>query len=78
MDALIDFVLGHLAGFFFLILGIGCVLYSCFSKRISFQGDFPLRPEERKTYEATSRIRRRAIAISILPLVYGLYLLLTR
>lgn len=76
MDALIDFVCGHLAACFYLISGIIVVLYSCFAKRMSFQGDFPLLPEERKTYEATPKMRRYGIAIGMLPLLYGLYLIL--
>ena len=43
---------------------------------MSFQGDFPLRPEERGTYEAAPGNAQIWIAIGILPLLYGLYLLL--
>jgi hypothetical protein len=75
MDTLIEFVLGHLASFFYLVSGICVILYSCFAKRMSFQGDFPLLPEERKTYRATQKMRKYGIALGILPLLYGLYLL---
>jgi hypothetical protein len=76
MDALIDFVLGNLAGVFCILLGIGLIIYSSFVKRISFEGDVAVRPEERKLYEATSRMRKYGIALGLLPLLYGLYLLL--
>jgi hypothetical protein len=75
MDALIDFVLGHLAGLFSVILGIGVVLYSCFAKRMSFAGDVAVRPEERKTYEAAPEMRKYGFALGMLPLLYGIYLL---
>ena len=78
MDALIDFVLGHLGGFFFLILGIGCVLYSCFAKRFTLEGDVAVRPEDRKFYKATPAMRKYGICLGMFPLLYGLYLLLTR
>jgi hypothetical protein len=74
MDALIDFVLGNLAGLFFILLGIGLILYSCFAKRISFEGDVAVKPEERKLYEATPKMRKYGIALGMLPLLYGLYL----
>jgi hypothetical protein len=76
MNALIDFALGHLVGFFYLILGIGVILYSCFAKRMSFEGDIAVRPEERKLYKATPEMRRYGFAIGMFPLLYGLYLLL--
>jgi hypothetical protein len=78
MDALIDFVLGHPVVLFYVISGTAVILYSCFAKRMSFQGDFPWRPDERQTYEATPRMRIYGIALGILPLLYGLYLLLHR
>ena len=76
MDELIDFVLRHPVVLFYIILGTGMVLYSCFAKRMSFQGDFAWRPDERQTYEATPRMRIYGIALGTLPLLYGLYLLL--
>ena len=78
MDALIDFVLQHPVVLFYIVVGIAVILYSCFAKRMSFQGDFPLMPDERQTYEATPRMRIYGIALGILPLLYGLYLLLHR
>ena len=77
MDAFIDFVLGNRAELFCIVLGIGLILYSCFAKRISFEGDVAVRPEERKLYEATPRMRKYGIALGMLPLLYGLYLLLS-
>jgi hypothetical protein len=76
MDALIDFVFGNLAELFCILLGIGLILYSCLAKRISFEGDVAVRPEERKLYEATPKMRKYGIALGTLPLLYGLYLLL--
>jgi hypothetical protein len=76
VDWLIDFAAANLIGVGFVLLGLGSVAYSCFAKRISFQGDFPLTREERKTYKATPAVRKRAILISLLPLLYGLFLLL--
>ena len=77
MDAFIDFVLGNLAELFCILLGIGLILYSCFAKRMSFEGDVAVRPEERKLYEATPKMRKYGIALGMLPLLYGLYLLLS-
>jgi hypothetical protein len=77
MDALVDFVLGHWAGFFYLILGTGLVLYSCFVKRMSFQGDVAVLPEERRTYKASPEMRKYGVVLGMFPLLYGLYLLLT-
>jgi hypothetical protein len=51
------------------------VLYACLAKQISFQGDFPLTKDERKTYPATPAVRMRALVISLLPLAYGIKLL---
>lgn len=76
MDALIDFVLRHRIELFYIVLGIGVILYSCFVKRMSFEGNFPVRPEERKLFEATPEMRKYGIAIGMLPLLYGLYLVL--
>lgn len=78
MDALIDFAVKHLAALFYLILGIGVVFYSCFAKRMSFEGDVAVRPEERKTYRATPAMRRYGLALGMFPLLYGLYLLIFR
>ncbi len=77
MDAFIDFVLGNQAELFCILLGIGLILYSCFAKRMSFEGDVAVRPEERKLYEATPKMRKYGIALGMLPLLYGLYLLLS-
>jgi hypothetical protein len=74
MDSLIDFVLGNLAGLFCILLGIGLILYSCFAKRISLEGDVAVKPEERKLYEATPKMRKYGIALGMLPLLDGLYL----
>ena len=76
MDALIDFVLGHLAEVFSVLLGIGLILYSCLAKRFSFEGDVAVRPEDRKVYEATPQMRIYGFALGMLPLLYGLYHLL--
>jgi hypothetical protein len=76
MDALIDFVVGHLAALFYLFTGIGVVLYSCFAKRMSFEGDVAVRPEERKTYKATPEMRKYGFVLGMFPLLYGLYLLI--
>ena len=78
MDSVIDFVLRHPIVLFYIVLGIGLILYSCFAKRMSFQGEFPLKPEEKETYEATPRMRIYGVALGILPLLYGLYLILVR
>jgi hypothetical protein len=75
LDTLIDFVVLHPAVLFYIILGIAMILYSCFAKRFSFQGDFPLMPDEGQTYEATPRMRLYGIALGALPLLYGLYTL---
>jgi hypothetical protein len=77
MDAIIDVVLEHPVVLFYLILGISLILYSCFAKRMSFQGDVPSWPDERETYEATPRMRLYGVALGMLPLLYGLYQLLT-
>jgi hypothetical protein len=73
MDALIDFVFGHLAELFYITLGIGLILYSCIAKRFTFEGDVAVRPEDRKFYTATPAMRKYGIAIGMLPLLYGLY-----
>jgi hypothetical protein len=76
MNTFIDFVLGNLAGLFCILLGIGLILYSCFARRISFEGDVAVRPEERKLYDATPKMRIYGIALGLLPLLYGLHSLL--
>jgi hypothetical protein len=58
------------------MLGIGLVLYSCFAKRMSFEGDVAVLPEERETHEATPEMRKYGFALGMIPLLYGLYLLL--
>lgn len=78
MDTLIDFALEHRAGLFYLILGIGLILYSCFAKHMTFEGDVAVRPQERKFYKPTPAMRVYGIAIGAFPLVYGFYLLLFR
>jgi hypothetical protein len=76
LDDLIDFLLGHPAELFYVALGIGLILYSCLAKRMSFEGDVAVKPEDRKTYEATPKMRLYGIALGMLPLLYGLYQLL--
>ena len=76
MENLLDVLLGNPIVLFYIVSGILVILYSCFAKRLSFQGDFPWRPEERKTHEATPRMRLYGIALGMLPLLYGLYHLL--
>ena len=76
MEDLLDFLLGHPVVFFYIFLGISVILYSCFAERMSFEGDVAVRPEERKTYQATPRMRLYGIALGMLPLLYGLYHLL--
>jgi hypothetical protein len=61
-------------GSFCILLGIGLILYSCFAKRISLEGDVAVKPEERKLYEATPKMRKYGIALGMLPLLDGLYL----
>lgn len=79
MNALIGFVLLHPAILFYIFSGVAVILYSCFAKRMSFQGDFPSsHPEERKTYKATPEMRKYGIVLGMFPLLYGLYLLLFR
>jgi hypothetical protein len=78
MDALIDFVLGHLVELFYIAMGIGVILYACFAKRMSFEGDVAVRREERETYEATPEMRKYGICLGMFPLLYGLYLLIFR
>jgi hypothetical protein len=76
MEASIDFVFGHLAELFCITLGIGLILYSCLARRISFEGDVAVRPEERKLHEVTPKMRIYGFALGMLPLLYGLYQLL--
>jgi hypothetical protein len=78
MTKLIPFAREHFASLIFIALGLGGMMYACFAKRISFEGDFPLTQEEQKraTYAATPDVRRRAFVISLLPLSYGIFLLL--
>ena len=77
MNALLDTVLLHPVILFYIFSGVAVILYSCFAKRMSFQGDFPSwRPEERKIYKATPEMRFYGVAVGALPLLYGLYLLL--
>jgi hypothetical protein len=76
MNTLIDFVSLHPVVLFYIGSGIAVILYSCFAKRMSFEGDFSWRPEERKSYEATPRMRLYGIILGSLPLLYGLYVLL--
>jgi hypothetical protein len=80
MTKLIPFARLHFAGLIFMTLGLGGMIYACFAKRISFEGDFPLTREEREkaTQVATPAIRRRAFVISLLPLSYGIFLLFDR
>jgi hypothetical protein len=75
--SLAEYCGAHTGGILFVALGICGVLYSLLAKRISFQGDFPLMKEERKLYVATPAVRRRALAISLLPLAYGIVLLMS-
>ena len=77
MNAFIDFVFGHRAVFFYIVLGIAVILYSAFAKRISFEGDIDVSLEERQTYEATPEMRKYGISLGMLPLLYGLYELLS-
>jgi hypothetical protein len=77
MNALFDTVLLHPVILFYIFSGVAVILYSCFAKRMSFQGDFPSwKPEERKTYKATPEMRLYGVALGMLPLLYELYLLL--
>ena len=77
MNAFINFVFGHLAEFFYIAMGIAVILYSCFAKRMSFEGDVAVRPEEKQTYEVTPEMRKYAICIGVFPLLYGIYALLS-
>lgn len=77
MNAFIDFVFGYQIELFYIILGIAVILYSSFAKRMSFEGDVAVRPEDRRTYRATPEMRKYGIFLGILPLIYGLYELVT-
>jgi hypothetical protein len=77
MNVLIDFVLGHLGEMFNIALGIGVILYACFAKRFYFEGDVAVQPEDRQFYEATPKMRIYGIALGMLPLLYGLYSLVS-
>ncbi len=50
MDRVIDFTIANWTSVFYVPLGLGLLAYSCFAKRVSFEGDVTVRPEERKTY----------------------------
>ena len=78
MHSITRFAFGHLAALFYLILGIGVVAYSCFATHMSFEGDVAVQPEEKQTYKATPEMRIYGVALGMIPLLYGLYLLLFR
>lgn len=63
MDSITRFVLGRLVALFYLSLGIGVVAYSCFAKRMSFEGDVAVLPEEKRTYKATPELRKYGVAL---------------
>lgn len=76
MDALIRFILGHLAALFYFGLGGAVVLYSSLAKHMTFEGDVAIRPKERKRYKSTPEMRKYGVSLGLVPLLYGLYLLL--
>lgn len=77
MDTLIDFVSLHLGELFYIGLGIGVILYSCFTRRFTFEGDIAVKSEDRQFYEATPEMRIYGIVLGMLPLQYGLYSLVS-
>lgn len=68
---LLEYVLRHPAEFGFISAGIAVILYASLAKRITFDGDFPLSPEERKSYQATREVRGYGIFLGALPLLYA-------
>jgi len=68
---MIEFIEANLLSFALFCFGCWGVPYALFAKRFSFQGDFPLAPEERRTYEATPKLRWYAFVITVVPLIYG-------
>jgi hypothetical protein len=76
MGTLSAFVSLHLGELFCMGLGIGVILYSCLTKRFTFEGDVSVRSEDRQFYEATPEMRIYGVVLGMLPLLYGLYSLL--
>jgi len=54
MDTLIDFAFLHFGELFCIGLGIGVILYSCFTRRFTFEEDVAVKSEGRQFYEATA------------------------
>jgi hypothetical protein len=76
MDASLDFVLLHSGELFCIGLGIGVILYSCLTRRFTFEGDVAVKPEDSQYYQATPKMRLYGFVLGMLPLLYGLYHLL--
>lgn len=77
MDTLIDFVFLHLGELFCIGLGIGVILYSCLVRRFTFEGDVAVKSEDRQFYEATPEMRIYGVLLGMLPLLFGLYSLIS-
>ena len=73
LNEILKFVSSHFTGCVFTAFGIWAILYSCFAKRLSFQGDVGLAPKYMKTYRATPSVRRRALIMSIPALAFGTF-----
>ena len=77
MGTLIDFVFLHSGELFCIGLGIGVILYSCLARRFTFEGDVAVKSEGRQFYEATPEMRIYGVILGMLPLLYGLYSLIS-
>ena len=77
MDSVIDFLIANYGAVFLVLLGVGLLAYSCFAKRMSFEGDVAVKPEDRETYVATPEMRKYGIFLSLLPLCYGIFALIS-
>lgn len=77
MYSVIDFLIANYGAVFLLLLGLGLLAYSCFAKRIYFEGDVAVKPEDRETYFATPAMRKYGIFLSLLPLCYGIFELIS-
>ena len=76
MNTLINFVFVHPGELFCIGLGIGVILYSCLTRRFTFEGDVAVKLEDRRFYEATPEKRIYGVFLGMLPLLYGLYSLI--
>lgn len=73
VDRLINFAYWHGGELFTILVGIWLILYGCFARRMTFEGEVAVSPEDRVYYKPTREMRLLAVIVGASVVLWGLW-----